>query len=244
MQRYILKLSYLGDKYSGFQVQNNKDTIELRLETALSQVTKENIKVVASGRTDAGVSAFCQVCHFDVENEIVEHKVLSYVNAILPKDIRVLEIVKVSNDFHARYSSKRKTYEYYFYVGMENAIYETFASHIALDLNIAEMGKACTYFVGEHDFSSFCASNTEVKTKVRTIYDCKIIELGGGLFKLSICGNGFLYNMVRIIMGTIVNVGLDKIKSNDIVDIINSKNRQNAGKTMPSKGLILKNVEY
>ena len=244
MQRYILKISYDGENYSGFQIQKDKVTIQGVLESALKQVLKIDVSVVASGRTDAGVSAICQVCHFDYEDQINGQRTLSYLNAILPKDIRVLEISKCSSDFHARYSSKRKTYEYYFYCGMQNAVYERFATQIGLNVNIEAMEKACKYLEGEHDFSSFCASNTEVKDKTRTIYECKIIDLGGGLFKLVIVGNGFLYNMVRIIMGTLVDVGFDKLRCEEIKNVIESKSREGAGKTMPSKGLVLKNVEY
>ena len=244
MQRYVLKISYDGANYSGFQIQKDKVTIQGELESALKQVLKSDIDIVASGRTDAGVSAICQVCHFDCNEDINEHRTLSYLNAILPKDIRVLEIDKCSSDFHARYSSKQKTYEYYFYCGMQNAVYERFATQIGLNVNIEAMGEACKYFEGEHDFSSFCASNTEVKDKVRIVYFCSIVDLGGGLYKLVITGNGFLYNMVRIIMGTLVDVGYGKLQCEKLKDVIESKSRDQAGKTMPSKGLVLKNVEY
>lgn len=242
--RYILKISYLGGNYSGFQRQPDKITIQETLEKTLSTVCKEDIKLTASGRTDAGVSAMCQVCHLDVSYEIVPNKVLSYVNSLLPKDIRILDLYQTDESFNARFSAKRKTYEYYFYFGMENAVYEGFAVHIGKDIDINGMTDACKYIVGEHDFGSFCASNTDVVDKTRQVYECKIECVNDGLYKLVICGNGFLYNMVRIIMGTLVAVGLKKIKSDDVKDIIEKKDRSFAGKTMPSKGLILKNVEY
>lgn len=242
--RYILKVSYNGKNYSGFQIQNDKDTVQENIEKCLSTVCKEDVKIVSSGRTDAGVSAICQVCHFDVDKEIVTHKVVSYANVLLPSDIRVLEIYEGGKDFHARYSAKKKTYEYYFYIGMENAYYNQFAVHVARDLNIDDMIKGAKYIEGEKDFGSFCASNTDVKDKIRTVYKCEIINVNDNLYKLIICGNGFLYNMVRIIMGTLVNVGLNKIRVEDLPSIIESKDRNKAGKTMPSKGLVLKNVEY
>ncbi len=242
--RYICKISYSGLNYSGFQRQPDKITIQETLETALSTVCKEDIKVTASGRTDAGVSALCQVCHFDVSYEIVPNKVLSYANSLLPKDIRILDLRHTDESFNARFSAKRKTYEYYFYCGMENAVYEDFAVHIAKDIDIDGMISACKYIVGEHDFGSFCASNTDVVDKTRLVYECNIECVNDNLYKLVICGNGFLYNMVRIIMGTLVSVGLKKIKSENVKDIIEKKDRMFAGKTMPSKGLILKNVEY
>lgn len=242
--RHILKISYLGKNYSGFQIQKDKDTVQANIERVLSEVCKEDIKIVASGRTDAGVSAICQVCHFDTIAEIIPHKILSYANTLLPEDIRVLDIVDTNNDFHARFSAKRKTYEYYFYTGMENAYYEQFAVHVARELDIKSMGMGAQLFEGEKDFSSFCASNTDVKDKIRTIYLCQINVVNDNLYKLTICGNGFLYNMVRIIMGTLVGIGLGKIKLDNLPAIINAKDRKYAGKTMPSKGLVLKNVEY
>lgn len=242
--RYILKISYNGKNYSGFQIQKDKDTIQGNLERVLGTVCKEDIKVVASGRTDAGVSAICQVCHFDVNTPILTHKVLSYANVLLPKDIRILEIEKIDEDFHARYSAKRKTYEYYFYIGMENAYYDDNAMYVARELNIEDMCKGAKFIVGEKDFSTFCASNTDIKDKVRTIYKCDIEKVNDNLYKLIICGNGFLYNMVRIIMGTLISIGLGKIKLDELPAIIEAKDRKYAGKTMPSKGLVLKNVEY
>lgn len=242
--RYKLIISYIGENYSGFQKQLDKLTIQETLEKALTEVTREQISVVASGRTDAGVSAFKQVCHFDVIDEINTQRTIGYCNRLLPEDIRILGIEKVEEDFHARYSAKEKTYEYYFYRGSESPIYDKFATYIGYNVNIDDMKYACNYFLGEHDFSAFCASNTEVKTKVRKILDIKIIDVDECLFKLSITGNGFLYNMVRIIMGTLVSVGLGKILIEDISDIIKSKDRNKSGKTMPSKGLYLKNVMY
>jgi len=242
--RYILKISYDGKNYSGYQIQKDKDTIQARVENSLSQVLGQYISIVASGRTDAGVSALIQICHFDVEDKINERRTIGYANAILPSDIRVLDICETTDDFHARYSAKRKTYEYYFYIGMENPIYEQFATHVGLNINIEEMKIACKYLIGEHDFSAFCASNTDIKDKVRIIYNIDITEVNDNLYKLIICGNGFLYNMVRIVMGTLVSVGQNKINIDEVSNIISSGDRSLAGKTMPSKGLILKNVVY
>ena len=214
------------------------------VEQSLEQVFKSKVSICASGRTDAGVSAFAQVCHFDIEESINERKTLSYLNVLLPKDIRVLCIEGVETTFHARKSAKNKTYEYYFYTGAELPIYDKFATFIGYPLDIANMQKACKYFIGTKDFSAFCASNTSVVDKTRTIYNLEIISLDDNLYKMVITGNGFLYNMVRIIMGTITNVGIGKISIEDLNKIINSCDRAKAGKTMPSKGLYLKKVEY
>jgi len=242
--RYILKISYDGTNYCGFQKQVNKITIQGELERCLSQVLKDNISITASGRTDAGVSAIEQVCHFDCEQELDKHKTMKYLNVILPQDIQCLSIEKTTLSFHARKSAKKKTYEYLFYVGSAVPVYDKFATNIGYNIDISKMNSACKYFIGEKDFSAFCASNTSVVDKTRTIYNLEIKPIEENLYKLIITGNGFLYNMVRIIMGTLVSIGLGKISVLDVENIINSKDRAKSGKTMPSKGLFLKKVQY
>ncbi|MGN0961731.1 MAG: tRNA pseudouridine synthase A, partial [Christensenellales bacterium] len=154
-------------------------------------------------------------------------------------------ITQVDNNFHARFTSKKKTYEYLFYVGNDNIpVYDKFATHIGYNVNIELMKDACEYFKGEHNFSAFCASNTNVVDKVRTIYNIEIIDINEKLYKLVITGNGFLYNMVRIIMGTLVEVGRGRIPINYVSEIIKNQDRSKAGRTMPSLGLYLKKVEY
>lgn len=242
--RYRLEISYDGAKYFGFQIQPNKDTIQERLEYAFEQVYREKIDIVASGRTDAGVSAISQVCHFDTDAVVDEKRNVGYLNSILPSDIRVIRITKAEETFHARKSAKEKTYMYKFYVGEEIPVYERTASNIGYNLDIDAMIEACKYIEGTHDFTAFCASNTAVVDKTRTIYKLEIIKLDDNLYKMEVTGNGFLYNMVRIIMGTLVSVGMGKLKPEDIVDVISSKDRSRAGKTMPAKGLYLKKVLY
>lgn len=243
--RYLINISYDGTNYSGYQKQNNKITIQETIENVLSQIFKQEITIVASGRTDAGVSAIEQVCHMDINVEFEGKKVLGYANSLLPADIRINVIKKVESEFHARYSAKRKTYEYYFYVGQHQIpVYDKFASRVGYVLDIENMKKACEEIKGEHDFSCFCASNTSIKDKTRTVYEIDIKNVDGCLYKLEITGNGFLYNMVRIIMGTLIDVGVGKININDIKNIINGKDRSKAGKTANSKGLYLKKVDY
>lgn len=243
--RYVLKISYDGANYAGFQKQPNGTTIQGELEKNLSIVLDENIEIIASGRTDADVSALEQTCHFDCEKELDEKRVVGYANSLLPKGIRVLGLEVADSNFHARFSAKRKTYEYYFYTSKEPLpFYEKFATLVGYNLDMYAMENACKYFLGEHDFSAFCASNTSVVDKVRTIYDIDIVELGEGLYKLVITGSGFLYNMVRIIMGTLVDIGLGKIKADNLSNIIASGDRGKAGKTISAKGLCLKKVEY
>lgn len=242
--RYKLEISYDGSNYYGFQIQKGVDTIQERLEHAVSIVLNKNIDIIASGRTDAGVSAIKQVCHFDYDGDINLNRLKGYANNLLPRDIRIISISSISSDFNARFSAKQKTYEYFFYVGEEIPVYERFATRLGCFLDIDKMREGCKYINGIHDFSCFCASNTNVIDKVREIKDIDIKVLDDNLYKLIITGNGFLYNMVRIIMGTLVSVGMGKIRPNQISDIIESKDRSNSGKTMPSKGLYLKNVKY
>lgn len=244
MKRYKVLISYDGGNYSGFQVQPDKVTIQGVIEEALCKAIGYVVSIVPSGRTDAGVSAIEQVAHFDAE-EINSRRTMGFVNSLLPSDIRILDISETTPDFHARFGAKQKTYEYMFYIGQgEIPIYDKFATHIGYNINIENMKKACKYFVGTYDFSAFCASNTSVVDKTRTIYDMHIDSIFEGLYRLSITGNGFLYNMVRIIMGTLLSVGMDKIHLEDVSKVISSRDRSQAGKTMPAKGLYLKKVVY
>lgn len=243
--RYIMKISYDGSNYCGYQIQIAKDTIQGRIENALEVVLKEKVSITASGRTDAGVSAIEQVCHFDCDQMLVSRKVVGYLNTLLPSDIRIISIESTDDNFHARKLALSKIYEYYFYVS-DNVlpVYEKIATKIGYNIDIESMQKACCFIKGEHDFSAFCASNTDVKDKIRVIYNISIIQVDENLYKLQIEGNGFLYNMVRIIMGTLVSVGMGKLTPKDIQTIIESKDREKAGKTIASKGLYLKKVIY
>ncbi len=240
--KYIIEISYDGRNYSGWQVQPNKNTIQKNIEDVLFQVLKERVEVVASGRTDAGVSAIKQVAHFETEQEITNHFV-SYCNHLLPEDIRILSVNKAENSFNARYCAKRKTYRYNFYISNINIpVYDYFALKLPTTVNLEIVKKELSKIVGEHDFSAFCAANTEVKNKTRIIYSAELLKCGD-IYCLEICGNGFLYNMVRIIAGTIFDIARGKLKL-DINEIIKSLDRSKAGKTASSVGLLLYNVEY
>ena len=243
--RYIIKISYDGTNYSGYQKQPNKITIQETIENAMLQVFNTSVDIVASGRTDAGVSAIEQVCHFDIDKEIDIRKSIGYMNSLLPKDIRVLDIMVVDDNFHARFTAKRKTYEYYFYVSREPIpVYDNMATLVGYNIDMDKVFNCVKHFEGTHDFSAFSASNTAVVDKVRTIHEIGITQVDDCLYKLVITGNGFLYNMVRIVMGTIVDVGMGKIAVDDIPKIIESCDRKKAGKTISAKGLYLKKVVY
>lgn len=245
MERIKLVVQYDGTDFCGWQIQPEKRTVQGELEKVLSFLLKENVKTYASGRTDAGVSAMGQVCHFDTEIEIQESKFLSSVNALLPKDVAVLSVQKVGMNFDSRFSVKRKTYWYKFYVSKFSLpLYEKIALRINDFADVQAMNDACKFLIGEHDFTSFVARKSGKTDFVRTIYDAKIINLGDGLYAFEITGNGFLYNMVRILMGTLIQVAYKKIKPEDILTIIENKSRSTAGKTMPSYALLMKKVEY
>ncbi len=241
--RYVVEISYVAsDKFCGWQIQKNKPTYEGELERVFSSVLKTPISLVASGRTDAGVSAIKQVAHFDYEGEI-ERGFVGHVNSLLSTEIRVLSLQKISEDFHARFSAKQKTYKYCFYVSKQAIPYfDAFASQVKWELNDSVMYAQIKQLLGTQDFSSFCASGSEVKDKVRTIYYANL-EKSGNLYTFTITGNGFLYNMVRIIVGTLIDIARGYITLN-IADIIKKQNRDFAGKTASAKGLVLAEVEY
>ena len=200
--------------------------------------------MIGSGRTDAGVNAFGQVANFKIDSEFPIEKMATAINSQLKKSIRVKKAEEVSSDFHSRYNCHSKTYNYIIDNSEQgSAIYRNLSYHVSKKLNIEKMQKAISYFIGEHDFSSFKSSGTSSKSSVRTIYNATV-ERKNNKITISLTGNGFLYNMVRIISGTLVEVGLNNIEPEEIPKIIEAKNRQMAGKTLPPQGLFLINVEY
>lgn len=243
MKRYLLTISYNGTNYSGWQSQNNATTVQSVIEESIKQITSINVKLFASGRTDAGVHAVNQKAHFDIDSELDLVKFKKSINAVLPKDIVVKDISEVFLDFHARFNVKKKTYAYHINIGDRDVFCDDTELHFPKKLDIEKMKLAAKEFVGTYDFQAFCSSNTEVEDFVRTIYSLNIEENNNKLV-IYISGSGFLYNMVRIIVGTLLDVGQGKKQVEDIKNIITSKNRALAGKTVSAKGLFLFNVEY
>ena len=246
--RIALTISYLGEKYHGWQIQNGEQsgnpTIQLALQQAIQKGFGQACQVVGSGRTDQGVSALGQVAHMDLETTVLPETVAYVINQHLPQDIRVITSQLVDNDFHARYSAKQKTYCYSVYFSnIAIPYYDQFAVQMNGKIDLEKIREAITYLVGTHDFTSFCSASTEVVDKVRTITDCQV-EKKDGIVSFRITGNGFLYNMVRIIVGTLLEVGYGKRLPQDIKTILEAKDRTKAGKTMPAKGLILYGVDY
>lgn len=245
MARIKATIQYCGCNYSGFQVQPNGVTVQEVLESALSQVYNARINVTASGRTDSGVHALGQVIHFDAPITSLPCEKLPFAVAqYLPNDVSLIQAEEVDTEFHARYSCKSKTYKYRLIYSEYNLPLEYGRAWIcAYQLDIDKMKKASNYFIGEHDFKAFMASGSSVKSTIRHITRLDICEYGNCI-EFVVSANGFLYNMVRIIVGTLVDVGRGRIEVSDIDGIITSGARAKAGKTAPPDGLYLVSAEY
>ncbi|NMM63534.1 tRNA pseudouridine(38-40) synthase TruA [Clostridium sp. P21] len=239
-----LLIEYDGTNYCGWQRQNNGESIQQKIEEAIENVTGVFSKVIGSSRTDAGVHAKGFVCNFFTENSIPPNNFKRALNAFLPEDIVVVESKEVDKEFHSRYNSIGKRYVYTVVNGSNRpAIERNYVYYFNKTLDIERMRKASKYFLGTHDFSAFKKQGSSVKTSVRTIKELTI-DKDGKYIRFSITGDGFLYNMVRIIVGTLLDVGVSKFNPEDIEKIITSKNRANAGKSVPACGLILEEVFY
>ncbi len=242
--RIKITVSYDGTAYCGWQVQPNGVTVQEEIEKAVLLTTGENVRVTGSGRTDAGVHAKGQVAHFDTNCSIPPEKIFKALNVHLPSDIRVLSSQEAKEDFHACLNAKTKTYKYSLYKAeVENPLKERYAVKIDGEMDVEKMKEASLSFVGEHDFKAFCASGSSVKTTVRTIYDINIDQLGQDL-TITIKGNGFLYNMVRIMVGALIAVGKGETQKADIEKMLLTGKRHFNVKTLPSKALCLEKVEY
>ena len=229
----------------GWQKQPNKLNIQGTIEKAIELVTKQKVDLNASGRTDAGDHAKGQVANFKTDCKIPIEKFAIAINTNLKKSIRIIKAEEVEERFHSRLSCKRKTYRYVINNSeYGTAIYRNLETHIPMKLNVDRMNEAAKYFEGEHDFKAFKASGTSSKNSVRTIYKAEVIKMPEERIYIELTGSGFLYNMVRIISGTLVDVGIGKIEPEDIPNIIKEQKRELAGKTLPPQGLYLMNVEY
>ena len=245
MRRYKLDIAYDGKNFSGYQIQPNKRTVQEEIEKVLSFLLKENIKIYASGRTDAGVSAFCQVAHFDTEATVDIKKTTDSLNGLLPDDISILKMTEASLEFDARFSAKKKTYQYFFYVSKyKHPIFEQYAHRINDYADIEKMRQGAKFLVGTFDFKSFVSKKSGKTNFVRTIYNAEIVSISKDIYAFEITGNGFLYNMVRIIFGTLLKVAYGKIEPSKVLEIILNEDRSKAGQTMPPNSLYLKSVDY
>ena len=228
MRNIKLVIEYDGKDFNGWQKQPNKLNIQGEIEKVIYSITGEEVNLIASGRTDAGVHAIGQVANFKTNSNIPIDKIGLAINSRLKKSIVIKDVEEVDERFHSRYGT---------------AIYRNLEYHFPVKLNVNDMKKAIKFFEGEHDFKAFKASGTSSKSSVRTIFNTNLYEKDDRIY-IELTGNGFLYNMVRIISGTLLEVGLGKIRPYQIKEIIESKDRENAGRTLPSQGLYLVRVEY
>lgn len=244
MKRVKLVVAYDGTNYHGWQVQDNGITIEEVLNRTISELVQEDIKVIGVSRTDAGVHACGNVAVFDTESRIPGDKFSFALNQRLPEDIRIQESCEVDADFHPRYADTVKTYEY----NILNRRFELpskrlYAAFCYYPMDIERMNQAAAYLVGEHDFKSFCSAGAQVQTTVRTIYAVNVTK-EDDMVHIRITGNGFLYNMVRIIAGTLMQVGTGLMEPEQVKEILEARDRSKAGPTAVAKGLTLVEIRY
>jgi len=238
---------YDGSGFAGYQVQPDKRTVQLEIERVLTNMHKGTVtKVVASGRTDAGVHAIGQVIHFDTDLTFPIERWKRALNVQLPSDICVQSVDEVSQDFHARYGTSGKIYRYKWGLGdTQNPFSRNFVVHMPGKVpDINRMKEAAEFVIGKHDFTSFCSARTEVVDKVRTVKRLELVEMHPNELHLIIEGDGFLYNMVRIIAGNLWEVGIGKREPIEIAEMIAATDRKMAGKTAPAHGLYLEQVFY
>ncbi|MDY6012531.1 tRNA pseudouridine(38-40) synthase TruA [Clostridium sp.] len=245
MKNIKLTIEYDGTNYLGWQKQkSSKNTIQETIEIAISKIVKKEVAITGSSRTDSGVHAKGMVANFYTDSNVPPERFREAINTKLPDDIAIIKSEEVSEEFHSRYDSKGKTYCYTIINRDEKvALYKNFSYHVKEKLDIDEMKKACQYFIGKHDFKAFKTNGSSVKTSIRTIKDLHI-ENEGNIIKVFVTADGFLYNMVRIIVGTLIEVGRGKIKASDIENIIKEGKREKAGYCVPANGLVLEKVYY
>lgn len=244
MRNIKLTVAYDGTAYHGFQTQAKLPTIQETIEGAISKLAKTAIKLQGAGRTDAGVHARGQVVNFRTEINIPLDKWPLAVNSILPEDIVVLKAEEVAEEFHARFDAKGKTYTYQIYSSpIASPFYRNYAWHVPVKLDAAAMDEAAQVLIGKHDFSSFQAADTRYRDPVKTLLKAEV-KGEGPLVTVTLTGDGFLYNMVRIITGTLVQVGQGKLIKADLSDILEARSRTKAGATAPPQGLFMQEVYY
>ncbi|MDR2267454.1 MAG: tRNA pseudouridine(38-40) synthase TruA [Christensenellaceae bacterium] len=243
-KRVLIRVEYDGTSYAGWQRQSNALSIQAVIEVALSVLFQTKICLTGSGRTDSGVHALGQTAHFDCVTNNTAEKIMYALNSLLPDDIKIRECKFVSSDFHAQYSTKRKTYKYTIYLSNTIQPLKTrFAERVFPPLNIELIKQAITILLGTHDFAAFSAYSRSVKTTTREIYDVSIQQASDEI-SFSITGNGFLYKMVRMLVGALIAVGKQQMKIDDISKMLASGKRDINFKTLPAKGLCLVHVEY
>lgn len=244
MRRIKLTIAYDGTDYCGWQKQDGAVTVAEIVEHAIRKLTGEETELIGASRTDSGVHAMGNVAVFDTESPIPADRFVPALNSFLPDDIRIMEAEEVPETFHPRFDAHRKRYEYRILVGdVCPPMRFRYVHHLRELPDVAAMREAATYLVGTHDFTSFCAAGAQVKTKVRTVTDITVTADAGEII-IAVEGDGFLYNMIRIIAGTLLQAGQGRIASADVEGILSGMDRSLAGPTLPAKGLCLCKIWY
>ncbi len=245
MANYKLIIAYDGTKYRGWQrLAHTDDTIQGKLETVLSRMTKDEVQVIGAGRTDGGAHARAQVASFHTDFKATQDEIFKYLTAYLPKDIALVSVNKVDPRFHAKFNATSKTYVYQIRTGLTpNPFDRQYRLHIAEKLNYKLMEEACEHFLGTHDFQSFTSRKSKTKSNERTLTRLELVKDGNNL-DIVFEGSGFLHNMVRIITGTLIEIGQGKKSPKDIENIFAAKSREAAGYTVSAQGLFLDEVTY
>ena len=241
--RYFIHFCYDGTNYHGWQVQPNGSSVQAELQSALSTLLRKPIEVVGAGRTDAGVHARKMVAHFDVNEPLDEHQIAYRLNRILPGDIAVEKVEEVNGDMHARFSAKSRTYHYYIHT-KKAPFRRAYSLEIHYDLDFDAMNKAAAFLLTQNDFASFCKTGADVKTTICQVTHAEWHQTSPTIWYFEITANRFLRNMVRAVVGTLIDVGRHRINYDEFKQIVENKTRTAAGESMPGYALFLEEILY
>ena len=242
--RYFITFSYDGGRYHGWQIQPNGVSVQEKLEWALSTLVREEISVTGAGRTDAGVHARMMVAHFDVRSQELDCQQLTYkLNRLLPQDIAVQKVEPVDDEMHARFSAKWRTYHYYIHTSKDPFL-RAYSCEIHYPLDFAKMNEAGRRLLSYEDFGAFCKSGADVKTTLCQVTKAQWVQTSDTTWYFEITANRFLRNMVRAVVGTLVDVGRGRLSIDDFCKVIEGKQRTQAGESMPAKALFLEDIKY
>ncbi len=243
MKRFFISISYDGTAYHGWQVQPNGHSVQAELQRCLSTLLREEIAVTGAGRTDAGVHARCMVAHFDIEQPIDEGQLTYKLNRILPRDISVLKVWEVPNDLHARFSAVSRTYHYYIHT-QKDPFLRSYSCELHYSLDFAKMNEAAACLLQYEDFGAFCKSHADVKTTLCQVTQARWVQQSSYSWYFEISANRFLRNMVRAVVGTLIDVGRGRLTVEDFCKVVEGKKRTDAGESMPAHALFLEDVSY
>lgn len=243
MKRFFISISYDGTAYHGWQVQPNGHSVQAELQRCLSTLLREEIAVTGAGRTDAGVHARCMVAHFDIEQPIDEGQLTYKLNRILPRDISVQKVWEVPNDLHARFSAVSRTYHYYIHT-QKDPFLRSYSCELHYSLDFAKMNEAAACLLQYEDFGAFCKSHADVKTTLCQVTQARWVQQSSYSWYFEISANRFLRNMVRAVVGTLIDVGRGRLTVEDFCKVVEGKKRTDAGESMPAHALFLEDVSY